>query len=67
MMVKEMQELYWRYEIENKKYRFWKDRHKRKLRKLLEKRYEEKDIIDFQLDKKIIWQIEICKLSGGLF
>lgn len=61
-MSKENEQLYWF--LLHKKLRFWKDRHLRKLKRMIEYRYERKYYYMPNFDLRIEFQKRICELSG---
>ena len=60
-MSNENMQLYWYFEF--KKLSFWKDRHLRKLKKLLNKRYDYRNYFMPKLDMQIELQKQLCKLG----
>jgi len=62
-MSKENMQLYWYFEFKNKKLSFWKDRHLKKLKNLLNKRYDYRNYFMPKLDMQIELQKQLCKIG----
>lgn len=61
-MSKQDKQLYSYFLLYNPKLRFWKDRHLRKLKRLIEKRYANRYCFMPDLDLQIEFQKRLCEL-----